>query len=431
MATKYFVVVNIFKFFFRLGAYSLYYVCWKFQYALNCMINRWVFSFNDSRTYTAQIGWVLWKKKFSVFSDSSPMDFLCMFRKRVRPEYVHRQTVSLYAITRKEALFVETPEGIKIYSSDVHPFFVVAQLLNAAKVIKMSIREFVSLAENIGDPTVPIIWMSNTGRCGGTMVCQVFESVPGTLAIHEPDPPTNVHVLNRSNKWQVNEYNVVLKSMLRIMCKPRQGITRICIKPRPQCTGMITNISKLGLDIKLVFRNSLDTLRSWLAVMSYDPFLVCVRLCTDAVWFSNILPYMRNICWYYYVQHLKGTSDLRANATVVCVLVYSWANQVQIARGALLSDRIIMSVKYEDILSQPTKVVKQLFERSGVDTRYVERAIATLSRDSQRNTCMSRANLYDASHRNISELDRIKCVAILKQYNLPPLGEDFRLDTMF
>ena len=129
------------------------------------------------------------------------------------------------------------------------------------------------------------------------MVCQVFESVPGTLAIHEPDPPTNVHFLNRSNKLHVNEYNVVLKSMLRIMCTPRQGITRICIKPRPQCPGMITNISKLGLDIKQVFiyRNSLDTLISWLAVMSYDPFLVCVRLCTDAVWFSNILPCMRNI----------------------------------------------------------------------------------------------------------------------------------------
>ena len=75
--------------------------------------------------------------------------------------------------------------------------------------------------------------------------------------------------------------------------------------------------------------------------------------------------------------------------------------------------------------------MKQLFERSGVDTRHVERAIATLSRDSQRNTCMSRANLYDASHCNISELDRIKCDAILKQYNLPPLGEDFRLDTIF
>ena len=134
---------------------------------------------------------------------------------------------------------------------------------------------------------------------------------------------------------------------------------------------------------------------------------------------------------YYYVQHLKGTSDLRVNATTACVLVYSWANQVQIARGALLSDRIILSVKYEDILSQPTEVVKQLFERSGVDTRHVERAIATLSRDSQRNTCMSRENLFDVSHRYFSEIDRIKCDPILNRYNLPPLGEDFSLNTMF
>ena len=44
----------------------------------------------------------------------------------------------------------------------------------------------------VGDPQVPVIWLSNTGRSRGTMLCQVFESVPGTLAIMEPDPSTNV-----------------------------------------------------------------------------------------------------------------------------------------------------------------------------------------------------------------------------------------------
>ena len=85
-----------------------------------------------------------------------------------------------------------------------------------------------------------------------------------------------------------------------------------------------------------------------------------------------------------------------------------------------------MSVKYDDILSQHTKVVKQLFEHSDVDTSHVERAVATLSRDSQRGSDVSRANLGDASHRYNSETDRIKCNAILSQFNLPRLNEDFR-----
>ena len=77
--------------------------------------------------------------------------------------------------------FVETGEKDSIYSSNVNQFISVAQFLYARKVIKLSISDFVSLAERIGDPTVSVIWMSNTGRCGGIMLCQVFESAPGTL----------------------------------------------------------------------------------------------------------------------------------------------------------------------------------------------------------------------------------------------------------
>ena len=72
------------------------------------------------------------------------------------------------------------------------------------------------LAANTGDPSVPAIWMSNTGRCGGTMLTQVFESVPGLLVIHEPDPPTNVHDLNEGNTCEDSEYEVMLKAMIRI-----------------------------------------------------------------------------------------------------------------------------------------------------------------------------------------------------------------------
>ena len=53
-----------------------------------------------------------------------------------------------------------------------------AQFLFANYVIKMSITEFIALAERIGEPHIPVICVSNTGRCGGTMLCQMFESVP-------------------------------------------------------------------------------------------------------------------------------------------------------------------------------------------------------------------------------------------------------------
>ena len=148
-----------------------------------------MFTSQNQRTNAAQHGRVLWKMKRYAFKEASHVDFLCKFRTRVKPEFVQRLNVSLYSITRKEAIFVETPADLIIYSSDIHPFFMAAQYLKATNVIKISIRDFVRLAEKIGDPKVPVIWVSNTGRCGGKMLCQMFESVPGTLTIHEPDAP--------------------------------------------------------------------------------------------------------------------------------------------------------------------------------------------------------------------------------------------------
>ena len=230
------------------------------------------------------------------------------------------------------------------------------------------------------------------------------------------------------SKMDAYDYEVLFKAMVRIMCKPRPGVDRICIKPRPQCVPMMTEVSKLDIHIRHVFiyRNYLNTLRSWLALMTYDPFAVVVRMCTDVEWFSNIIPYYRNVLRYYFIPRMKTAWELPMNSNTVCVYTYMWANQIQFARDAMARDPNILSVKYESTRSEPTRCVEQLFESSGMDTRFVEGAVATLSRDSQRGSAMSRENLGDSSHRNISEEDIRKCDAILNWFKLPRLGEDFR-----
>ena len=91
------------------------------------------------------------------------------------------------------------------------------------------------------------------------------------------------------------------------------------------------------------------------------------------------------------------------NATTACVFAHMLANQIHFARNTMSHNRSILSVKYEDILSNSPDVVKQLFECSGVNTKHVERAVATIGRDSQRGFDISRAKIGDAFHRYISE----------------------------
>ena len=362
-------------------------------------------------------------------SIASPMDFLCAFRQRVKPEYALKPNISLYAVTKGEAIFVETPQNMNIFHSDTHPFAFVSQFLNATKVIKMSVGDFVRLTEKLGDPTVPVVWISNTGRCGGTMLSQLFETIPGTLVIHEPDPPTNLYHLFEDKELAFSEYKIRLQSTLRIMCKPRRGITRICIKPRPICGTMMLDISQQCLYIRqlFVYRNCLDTLKSWLGIFAYDPYTVVVRSCVDAVWFSNICPYMRNLLLYHFVSKLKDAKELPKYSTTACLLVYNWANQIKIAYNAISRDPHILPVKYEDVMTMPNEIVEQIFDDVGIDRKYVNGALMSFSRDSQRGSAVSRERVGDASTRFMSRMETIKSNDALHAYNLPSLGEDFRL----
>ena len=72
----------------------------------------------------------------------SPNDFLCLFTTGVDPGYVLRPSVSLYCVTKHEAVFIETESDCYIYSSDENPFFYVAQFCRAKYVIRMSIESF-------------------------------------------------------------------------------------------------------------------------------------------------------------------------------------------------------------------------------------------------------------------------------------------------
>ena len=426
---KYTTAQKFFKYFIRLAGYSLYFFCWMFIRVLDYILNAFAFKSHQPTIKSAKIGRIMWKQKFYNMRLVSPYDFICLFRTRVKPEYVLQPNVSLYSITVKEAIFVETPMGVNIYSSDVHPFFFVAQFLNATKVIKMSIEDFVSLAEKIGDPRDPVIWMSNTGRCGGTMLCQIIETVPEILVINESDPPSNLFHLHEYKRINMFEYEVILKSMIRIMCRPRPGISRVIIKPRPLCTFMMMDISKLCPYVRhlFIYRNSLDTINSWLAVLGHEPYLVVIRTCIDAVWFSNIFPFYRNVIKLHFTSERKDALNVPLELTTICMIATFWANQILFVRKNAALDQTILLIKYEDIKSGPKESIEQIFERLGIDSSHTNHAVSSLSRDSQRGSPISRENIGGSSFHFMSENDRINCDVILTERNLSRLGEDFRL----
>ena len=119
------------------------------------------------------------------------------------------------------------------------------------------------------------------------------------------------------------------------MCRPHPGITRFFINPRALFTFMMTNICTLCLHVHVrhifIYRNSLDTVRSWLAVMPFEPYLVVIRACLDAVWVSNIFPFYRNVLRLHFTSKPKI-------GTTICMIAMFWANQMLFARKMVALD---------------------------------------------------------------------------------------------
>ena len=430
VAEKYETVIKFCRYFVGFTIYVFYRLCCLCIGVCGVIINNLIIG-NHHSTGTgnsAQKGQILWKWKHYEMDYTSQSDFLCFFNSRVKPDSVLRPNVSLYALTDKEAFFVETAENVNIYSSKVHPFFFVAQFKYARNVIKMSITDFVSLAEMIGDPTVPVIWISNTGRCGGTMLCEVLESVPETLLIHESDPPLHLWRLQDKGKFNATQYDAILRSIIRILGKPHHGTQRICIKPRPQCTVMMKDITRLLPNIRQIFmyRNPLNTIISLVGMMYSEPFPIVLCSCADSEWFSKICPYFRHLQRYNFVSKPKDFQDVPADANTAGVFAYLWSYMIIIAREALTRDPKILPVKYEDIIARPKEAVCQLFDSLEIDYIHVDNALTSMERDSQRDSVLNRDKL--ASNKNsISTADRIKIDSILSKFDLQLWDRDFRI----
>ena len=418
MTTHYTTAVNFYRAFVGFCVYIVFRFCRLCVGVCDIIISKLTVENSQSTRKSAQHGRILWKQKHFEMDLPASSDFLCFFNSRVKPDSVLQPNVSLYALTSKEAIFVESPENINIYSSNVHPFFFVAQFLYAKNVIKMSITEFVCLAKRIGEPMVPIIWMSNTGRCGGTMLGQVFESVPGTLLLNEPHSLLNLWHLQKRSTFIAPQYDAVLKSIIRVLSKPRQGIKHICIKPDPLCTVMMEDITRLQPNIRqlFIYRNSFDTIKSWVGTMQCEPFLVVMNSCANADWFSTLCPYFRYLERYYFISNPKYFEEKPGDVNTACMFAYMWSYFILIARDAMSCDPNILSVKYENIIARPKEAVRQLFESLNIDVIHLDNAVKSMEHDSQRKSVLSCDRL--ASSKFISTADKIKIDAILSKFNL-------------
>ena len=223
-------------------SHAFYVLFYGFIFVLNVIIVNISCSRLDKTR--VRIGRIICKKKLSTSKVASPKDFVCLYLNNVDLNYVLKPNVSLYCVTKNEAIFVEMDSDDYENNCDEDQFCSTIQFTRSTYVIKMPTASFHYLSEKLGDPSIPVMWQSNTGRFGSNVFCQAFGIIPNTLVMSEPDVLWSIFCLKQCGEIADETYRKILRSTVRILCKHRQGVDRIFIRPRIPCLTLMVDLAE-------------------------------------------------------------------------------------------------------------------------------------------------------------------------------------------
>lgn len=85
------------------------------------------------------------------------------------------------------------------------------------------------LADDLGDPpeNVDIIGIGMSARSGSTLLTQMFNRVPRTVAMSEPWALVHIHEWFNRGIISKGEYTKLLRSLLRVQFKPIHNVSVI------------------------------------------------------------------------------------------------------------------------------------------------------------------------------------------------------------
>ena len=184
--------------------------------------------------------WNIWYRKREETSLLREDAFVCSFSKKQPIEKLLEPNHVAVEYNENKVVVLECPGDV--YNPEKYPFFYHGAYVEAIlkKVAKLS--DFLDLIDNQPWPEVSVIFLWSLGRCGSTLLANLFTSFEGFVTISEPDDIFTF--FTRKAKMGDDMYEKALKNALKyhlIQVKSRYPNTRcVIIKPRSMFFWYIT-----------------------------------------------------------------------------------------------------------------------------------------------------------------------------------------------
>ncbi len=335
--------------------------------------------------HSAHVVRIVWRAKHHSFRTSQLNNFLLVHEEYVEPEYVlkHRN-IMLMAVEKDYALFSVFGPHDDIFESEKHPNLCRALYMHATKLVVVPIRSFHKMADELGDPKVPVTWLAMTARCGSTLLVQMMNKVPGTRTLGEPIATLNTDELLLRGEINKDESLRLLKSGIRLLFKlePNSEVQRFFVKPNGRNAPQLPDIAQLFPQIKMVFntRHPIPSLKSnirGLKSIPYSLYFVLGILWREMA--AQGFPVTHDKAKY---RHLtKDWSNWFPNIKPeeMGCLLYLRAIVAYFDNKDLFSDVIL----YENLSKEPKKEMEKLFDIMEVSHEHIPAALSAMKKDAK------------------------------------------------
>jgi hypothetical protein len=373
---------------------------------------------------SAHVQEIFWKRKFLDNSVADLSNFITIHNSFRQPTCVLKPNVSLYCMTKREAVFIEVKETDNVYRSKHSVYLYQNQYHHAVNVITMPLASFHKIASDVGVPKVPVAWLSCTARSGSTLFSQMMYRVHGMMILSEPDAITTLNFLYKNKRIQVSEYKQLLASCVKLLCKPDERYSAVFVKARPCTTNVLEDIVQMFPRFRyfFIYRNSMKSLMSNLSQLQQDPAPSFVNFIMDSSILSTFFPFVRSYFYYYNVflneKKLSGVNPKSLDS--VGILTAAWASSVSQCADLRYKGYNIGSILYEDFMINPRRSLSILLQRLDIRPEHLNSATEALKVD------FNKGIVHDSAmdhRRTLSPESRQEADNILKAYGLPKLGE--------
>ena len=143
-------------------------------------------------------------------------DFLVVHESFSHPDIVLQDNIYLYCLTESQACFVDCGQ------TDVfNDFSFTWKGLNKAaiRMITMPLSSFHAVANNIPKLNIPVLVVHSTGRCGSTLLANLFKDIPNSLSLSEAPVFTDITEMSRLGKLPLDELKKLCQSSHALIFK--------------------------------------------------------------------------------------------------------------------------------------------------------------------------------------------------------------------